>query len=218
MKKVCIPLNHQCGSNGWELLDQVGDPGAFGEIWLACCDKECDYILKYQRYGKTVSSKGEYSSTITPEDFHREVEIQRNMASIGIAPKIADSWECGPEGEEGGAIIMEALNETLFSLMNRYGNTPKKMEILKRCIDVIHKMHLAGYYHGDLHLKNIMFKEPSLGDWHFYLIDFGLSGKLTKQTQEREKKDFDTLILRSEDVISLTTSEEKELRRYIASL
>ena len=61
----------------------------------------------------------------------------------------------------------------------------------------MNKMHQAGYYHGDLHLKNIMAKDQILeGDqdkmadyyahnYRYYLIDFGLSGKLPNYTGQR---------------------------------
>src|SRR5437868_7037230 len=106
---MCVPLTGCAGTpSTWRVVGQLGDPGAFGEIWAACCVRECTYVLKYQRYGKIVSESGEYSGTVTPEDVEREVNIQKRLAEAGLAPPIADWWECST-GHEGGAIVMKAL-------------------------------------------------------------------------------------------------------------
>jgi len=230
--KICIPLKG-CSSSvdkRWEVVDRVGDPSGVGEIWLACCDAECSYVLKYQRFGKTVSSKGEYAASITNDDFLREVSIQRSMSKIGLAPPVIDEWECtgtttstSGTGVDGGVMIMPALNETVFSLLQRYKDSNIRMQILRECIDLIIKMHAAGYYHGDLHLKNIMVSiqpgslrrsEYGSHTYRYFLIDFGLSGKLTLGSDKVEK-DFDTLLTRAQEAIPLSKKEEKELRRYI---
>jgi len=228
--EICIPLKGCLdsttpeGPRKWEIVEQFGDPGAFGEIWLACCSQDCEYVLKYQRYGKKVSSSGVYSSTITSNDFYNELKIQKALVLAGIAPRVVDWWECGTEDDGGGAMIMEAMNETVFSLLKRYDRSVL-VDIIKECINIVDKMHQLGYYHGDLHLKNIMVRDanPGKGDYYshnyrYYLIDFGLSGYLTSKNMDLADKDFQTLLLRVSESVKLTKEESAFLKRYIDSM
>jgi len=177
VSSVCLPIK-TCNEGKWELGTDFGDPGAFGQIWLACCGKECKYILKYQSYTKIISPTGQYITAQDPIDVRQEVAIQRKMYDIGIAPQILDFFECN----HGASFIMKALRETVYSLIARFGE--EKEQIARRCIEVVSKMHYAGYYHRDLHLKNIMVDydayqtEYKDEDYRYYLIDFGLSGVL----------------------------------------
>lgn len=239
--KICIPLKDCAGHEGsslhrWQILGQMGDPGAFGEIWSTCCRKDCQYVLKYQKYGKDVSVSGEYSGSVEPDDVTREVRIQTALALKGLAPKVVDSWNCGG----GGAIVMMALKETVNSLLHRYQSLEVRESIIKGCIDLIEKTHDAGYYHGDVHLKNIMVgfdpdnKEKTYGKslteeqeyetirYRYYFIDFGLSGD--HPNKSRIIADYNSLLgrivelLTENDTIPLGDSDRMLLamiREYI---
>ena len=216
---VCIPLKNCSGRNGvWQIVSKLGEPSAFGELWAACCVESCSYVLKYQRYGKIISEDGSYSGTIEPENIENEVHIQNILASKGIAPTVIDWWHCS---SEGAAIVMNALKETVASLLYRYTLFEIRKVILEQCVVLVAKIHSLGYYHGDIHLKNIMVDyDPSkkvlardynmesfdLMNYRFYLIDFGLSGKLPKNFKERAARilaDYNSLVLRFEELVEI---------------
>lgn len=217
MDKFCIPLRDCSGGEGkrWRITSRIGDPSAIGELSIACCDKDCSHVLKYQSYLKKISESGTYYSSSNSEAIHREVDIQRKMAEIGIAPKVDDFWEC-QDPPIAGVIIMEAMKETLFSLLNRHSDQKIRMELVKGAIDIIAKMHAAGYYHGDLHQKNFMVSRGGKpGTYRLYLIDFGLSDSL-EGNRERIEKDYSTFTTRLFYDFPFDDEEKREIRKYIA--
>lgn len=219
MRKVCIPLSSNGCKGGWLLPGQI-DSGGNGDIWAACCSTDCKYVLKYQTYFSEPIGDQYYGKKLTPEGFYEEISIQEKIQKLGIAPKVIDHWEC--DDKNGCVIIMEALDETIMSLLNRYDNKTN-MEIIKKCIDIINIMHSAGYYHGDLHLKNIMVKsnrdvstkKGGIEGLHYYLIDFGLSGIISDRKYIRD--DFNMFINSINSYSELSKSEIAEIVNYIQS-
>lgn len=76
----------------------------------------------------------------------------------------------------------------MIQLLDQYTERSVIKEILYETISLLQKLHILGYYHGDLHLGNIMVDYEDIGEkidneseryrmrkHKFYLIDFGLS-------------------------------------------
>jgi len=177
-KKICYPVKEKVISSNcldrWEVLERVGEEANYGEIWAACCEKDCEYVLKYLSY----------ENNNTKKDILNEINIQNECAELGLCPKISDAWFC----EEGGAIVMELFHTTVASLFLRYKTDLVRQMILANVIVLLEKLHIYGIYHGDLHLNNIMVKgkrnkiknkdeeeQYNSKDFRYYFIDFGKS-------------------------------------------
>lgn len=199
---LCLPLKRfkfktdnelKCinDDKSWIYKQKIGKPSSYGEVWQACCEKDCRYVAKYQSFG-------EYS-TVIPKDIENEIKLQDEIADKGLSVPIIDSWIC----EHGGIIIMQALKETVSDLILQYQTITVRKMIINRIISLLDKLHQAGFYHGDAHLNNIMVdydtdvylegykKYPknekqryTYIDYKFYFIDMGRSGYLEGEMEE----------------------------------
>lgn len=183
----------------WIYKQRIGKPSSYGEVWQACCEKDCRYVAKYQSFGKSDSISDLYYPTSTPKDIEKEIKLQDEIADKGLSVPIIDSWIC----EHGGIIIMQALKETVSDLILQYKTITVRKMIINKIISLLDKLHKAGFYHGDAHLNNIMVtydtdvylegykKYPknekqryTYIDYKFYFIDMGQSGYLEGDIEE----------------------------------
>lgn len=65
-----------------------------------------------------------------------------------------------------------------------------KKTIIHAVAMLIRVMHDAGIYHADLHLKNILLKRDSSGEFHAYIIDLDKSFALDKLTIDQRIKNL----------------------------
>jgi len=160
---ICFPLTKQlqrgnpnCDASTWRVLERLGEESVYASVWQACCGEKCDYVLKYQAFGKPPDPGGigEFMPLpeVTPEMIEREIKMQQLVYKAGLAPKVIDSWLC----EKGGAIIMRALNCTVKKLFRDYNDSRVRRKIFGSCLGLITQLHNKGYSHGDSHLNNIM--------------------------------------------------------------
>jgi len=88
MKKICYPVKEKVISSScsdkWEVLERMGEESSYGEIWAACCEKDCDYILKYIPY----------ENDSTKDIILNEINIQNECANLG---HLLDLCEENPE-------------------------------------------------------------------------------------------------------------------------
>ena len=205
-KQICYPVKQKLITNNntcsiqWELLQRFGEEANYGEVWIACCRKDCDYVLKYMSY----------ENNNKKEDIINEVNIQDECSALGLCPKIADAWLC----EEGGAIVMEKFQITVANLLLEYKSGNVKQLILANILSLIDRLHLHGIYHGDLHLNNIMVKINKnvdntdisdkehyiLSNYQYYLIDFGKGGKFKDYSDGHVYKDYYEIYSHIEDL------------------
>lgn len=138
--------------------DQLIGKGLYGRVYEACCDENCDYIMKVVEF----RDNDEFGFNYSLENLKREIEIQRELAHAGVAPIIYDAWKT----KTHGFIIMEQLDETLENKID-------KMDYIDKVIDKVKIMHQLGIIHGDLHLGNIMLTKHG----EIRIIDFGSGRK-----------------------------------------
>lgn len=200
MKHICYPIikkiidKNTC-SESWEYLERIGEEANYGEIYGTCCNKDCNYILKFMPY----------ENDNIKEDILNEIEIQKECSVLGLCPNIEEAWLC----EQGGAIIMENFDTTIANLLIAYKSDYIRNIILANLLSLIDKLHLYNIYHGDLHLNNIMVKINNkinapgnhseeelynLKNYKYYLIDFGKSGKIKDDKLKRIYKDYDDIL------------------------
>jgi tRNA A-37 threonylcarbamoyl transferase component Bud32 len=193
-KQICFPVKESLiqsvGFERWEILNRFGEEANYGEIYTACLNKDCKFVLKYMPYDKDNTEKG----------IIKEVTIQNKCADLNLSLPIIDAWLC----EEGGAFVMKKLDYTVANLFNMYQTNTVRNLILANIIMILDKLHLHKLYHGDLHLNNIMVKQHkkiveknidelelyNLSSYSYYFIDFGMSGKLNEKTMKYTYKDY----------------------------
>jgi hypothetical protein len=157
-RTVCFPTT-KIGVKTWKLGNEIpiGEPSAFGTVFEACRDANCDYVLKCM--GETTKEKVEH-----------EVHMQNLCADAGLCPPVTDSWVC--DDEQGGAIIMPILDITLKTRLKNTPDSREQWEMIREALILIGKLHTeAGIIHGDAHLGNFMFDKQG----KLMLIDMGES-------------------------------------------
>jgi serine/threonine protein kinase len=167
-------------------------------LWQSICFRTDDEIKKNVASDDDISLK-----------FDNEVNIQKEVATHGLAPEIYDSWKCS----HGGVIIMGSMRMTVDSLFEeiiKYQDDAYHSEhlpiipqidiykfvviITKKLLYQHNKLMSINVCHQDLHLNNVMItfdKKEDIYEGKFDLkfIDFGQSRKTTKE------KCFDMMVV-----------------------
>lgn len=149
----------------WKQMEKLGG-GAYGSVYKSCCGYNCNYVMKVVRFNEDETSEVFLEET-TLEEFQQEIEMQRKLAKVGVAPRIYDAWK----SKTLGFFIMERLDKTLLRFLKEEDDNKKIDDIMDKVIDKIELMHKLDIIHGDLHSSNIMLNskdEP-------YIIDFGMA-------------------------------------------
>jgi hypothetical protein len=209
----------------WEVTTRMGDPSAYGEIWQACENSRCSYVLKYIPIG-LISPEDPSLLPRTKDDIVREIKLQAKISKFGLAPQVIDSWTC----TTGGVIVMKSMKQTVNSLIRQYTSSMVRHIIVGSCLGIIDKLHSRGYYHGDSHLKNIMvdYKEDDMIEaedafedgevdeiekyklvgYRYYFIDLERSGEI--KTPQDRIVDYEILTMDLNYLLSdLSITEEK---------
>lgn len=192
-------------NKSWTYKHRIGKPSSYGEVWQACCEKDCRYVAKYQSFEKPSTISDVYYSSITPEDIKKEVKLQNSIAEIGLSIPVLDAWVC----KHGGVMIMKILKQTVSDLLYEYRTITVRTVIISEVLSLLKTLHSEGFYHGDSHLNNIMVDynsdnyKKSIGEYpnnelkrykrvgyKYYFIDMGRSGILNKDNQQEIKQDF----------------------------
>ncbi len=174
----CVPLERE-KENAWRIVPTKTGKGQFGSVWMACLHTDCSYVMKIIPLKKGFGLRS----------FKREVTAQKHLASRGLAVDVFDSWVC--EDPKVGVIIMKVLDMTAGSFFSDLGKSTFDQEVLiSSIIGLVQETHRVGYFHGDLHLGNIMLRlmpksyqgpfavRTSKGTFRVYLVDMGRSGAL----------------------------------------
>ena len=137
---------------------RLGADSVFGEVFQACRDEKCKYVLK------CLELKPDQSMS----DFYNEVRMQEVCASKGLCMPVEDSWGC--DDKKGGSIITELLDVTLLEYLESTDDIGKKWEMIWKALTSIFKLHNEAFIaHLDDHLNNFMLSE----DHKLMFIDMG---------------------------------------------
>ncbi len=221
MKKVCYPIEKivhstgKCPTDKWYVLNRIGEKSSYGEVWKACCENNCQYVLKFISTERTNRDDDDNYKPFTKQDIINEINLQKKCADLGLCPAIYDSWLCG----SGGVIIMPSLQITARRLIISNMNDIKVLlEILDNIYNLVDKLHKNKLYHGDMHLNNIMIKASFSGslekrlpgtkgprtsgsrgsefkDDKYYFIDLGSASESSIIDKDKERNDYISLYM-----------------------
>lgn len=154
----------------WIKQEEIGR-GVKGVAYSACCDKNCDYIIKVVKFDKK-NKKTEI------ERFINEAENQQKYYKIDMAPRVVVACYCDHEG----VILMEKVQ-----LLRDYLATKKDEdleELKKKYLEKYKKaIETTGIIQNDTNPDNIAI---SLDGRKPMLIDFGISRKLKSDDDIKE--------------------------------
>lgn len=168
----------------WGLGSKL-DEGEDGYIVHACCGNECKYIVK------VIENKHQRSNFL--QKVSKEIAMQSEFASLGLAPKILDAWMCNSEA----SIVMEKKDTNLVRLVQALVSQNKSQQEILRTIDalqdatlaLVKKAHQNNLVHKDLHLKNVMVDVDEDLDWfNLKLVDFGKSTKVRSESEANSEE------------------------------
>lgn len=197
------PVNKKntCDADSWEIKERIGEESAYGELWKACCDKRCAFVMKFQKYGYPERSEFmEEYEPVTQQTLMNEIDMQNSVAKLGLAIPVVNSWFC----DKGGVIIMRSLKATVREILKTYSNPEVIGTIIVKCLGMIERLHLSGFVHGDTHLNNFMvtyreddateaedeedeMEKYKIYDYNFFFIDFGRSSVLESGKNKNEQ-------------------------------
>lgn len=191
LKKSSIASKRTPCSNGdgaWEVASEISSGTSYGIVYQACCELDCTYILKYQKF----NLHDESIPIIDENMVKNEVEMQVKASVHNLAPVVYDSWVC----ENGGIIIMAPMKRSVSMLLEIYKREDVRKLIVDTVFYTISKLHMIGINHGDAHLDNIMvdytrstipskyeMDEYMASEYVYKFIDFGVAENIN----EREK-------------------------------
>ena len=184
MNVFCSPVNQT--TEGWELPTKwLGKKGSFGSMAEVCKKgaTDCDHVMKIMSVdAKRKGSPPRELRThlkVTPEQFEKEVELQKEAAGLGVAPPVCDSWEC-PLGEDEdkdpsiGVIIMPILQKTLKDILDDDSvEDAEKEAYIFEAKSILKELNGINIQHRDCKLENFMID----GNGKLKIIDFGLAQK-----------------------------------------
>ncbi len=112
-------------------------------------------------------------------DFLKEITMSTIAGSIGVAPKIYDTYVCVNDEDSScyGIIYMEYIQGmTLTNYLYKIHSKETKNKLRKLLEEKIIKLHNAGIMHNDLHSDNVMVIVDDNGQLKdIKMIDFGFA-------------------------------------------
>ncbi len=145
-----------CNKNFTEILENKEALKNNGQCSSIYTDKDKNYIIK----------EIEITRYQTYNDIFKEIEIQQDAYSLGVAPQL----HCYKVETKKVYIIMEKLKD--FEDLTTVYNDKKEDEELKKVIaKTITILYQKGIYHLDLHSDNIFIKKNN----EVKIIDYGIS-------------------------------------------
>ena len=195
MNVFCVPVKGKRDpTERWELPTKwLGKKGSFGSMAEVCKKgaTDCDHVMKIMSVdAKRKGSPPRELRThlkVTPEQFEKEVELQKEAAgildqegnAIAIAPPVCASWYCPPGEDEDkdpsiGVIIMPILQKTLKDILDDDSvEDAEKEAYIFEAKSILKELNGINIQHRDCKLENFMID----GNGKLKIIDFGLAQK-----------------------------------------
>jgi len=161
-------IRQSCENDKWIQSHKIAE-GSQGTVYLACHGKDCNYIIKAQKY----KNRSEI------DDYLEEINNNILASTVNVAPRVFDSWICSNQVY----MVTEYLKES-FKTKLKVDPRNTRQKYYSQIRDKVNQLHSIGLLHNDLNYGNVMIGNDSN---QVYLIDYGLATRLDHPTlQERE--------------------------------
>lgn len=194
------PIKSNCDAQTWLAQTRVGEHIHAGEMWKACCQENCNFVIKYQNI----------TNPYEENKIHNEIRTQYELAMLGLTPGITSAWACS----KGIAFVMPALKLTVRRLIIDSDDSSSVRNILSKVFGMVTKLHAHGYYHGNLHMNNIMIDSKN----KYYFIEVATSNKFSDKYEEKIRqisKDYQSIGM---DIHNLADNLKKEQEKWKKAL
>ena len=175
-----------------------------GNVYEACRNKKCNYVLKVIKYKKDRYEKSGKIDDLSEESIekiwkkeiliHLKINNCQKQNNMIFSPIMYDAWKCKKKDETCFFIVMEKYDGNLTDFLSKF----KEKKLLKIVIDqALQKLYLSLIFiHdrcdiclNDIKLDNILYKKISEFKYNFIFADFGKS--TYKTTIECKEKDLE---------------------------
>ena len=193
-------LGDQIGKSAFSTVFDISTmPGYVIKYQVNCSPNENpiheltkEYYYMKQLEGSGIAPRALYLSRETRIGNTRqlfEIDAVSGKISKAYTKKLNfnfSSWNDGDHCNDGRVrfMIMEKVGKSLDKILEEYPNGLQLSEALEsgaEMIELIKRLHLAGFVHRDVHAGNFA---KSLDGTRWYLIDFGLSGHASEVNEE----------------------------------
>lgn len=189
---------------GWNIkTGNIGEISQFANVYDTCCEEDCTYA------SKIIGNK------MTHAEIQKEIEIHKAIyeRDKSLTIPILDVFETPdkiilvlPKLRMTVGRYLEDMLEDM--LLESESDIPNFLEeYVNKLYNILGKLHVAGFQHGDAHLNNFMINSND----EIKLIDFGKSQRLSQEEQKKEEqknKDYTDLYESLQKVIVYTTINE----------
>ncbi len=145
----------------YRFIKQLGREGKDGRTFLVEDNQKCQFALKL------------FKPTKHRAQIQKEIEMQIQAATAGIAPNVVDY------DLDGRYIVMEKLDMTLFEYFRKQ-NGHLTLAQQKSVVDLFKRLDACGVLHGDPNILNFMRKGRK-----WYAIDYGFAKPITDSVRSR---------------------------------
>lgn len=152
----------------YKIYGELGEPGKDA---ITYCVK-----LKNKKYAKK-----QFKPRKSAKKIEEEAQLQITASKAGISPKILEI------NDKHKYIVMDKLDKHLIDVN---GVKQISLDHQKQLIKIYIKLDEQGIFHGDANPLNYMIKNKKL-----YVIDFGMSKKITPQLQKKLKTNTPNLTI-----------------------
>jgi serine/threonine protein kinase len=169
-------------SNNYFISEQLGS-GAFGEVYLAENEK-----------GNYVAAKVEEKKH-SPR-LYNEYKIYHFLGKSNFKSGLPKIYEFVQTTENYSIMYMQLLGPNLEELFNKHKRAFKLSTVFNiayQLIDLLEKMHKAGFIHRDIKPNNFLVGKDNDSS-QLYITDFGLSKKYISSGKHMKYRDHRSLI------------------------
>lgn len=189
---------------GWNIkTGTIGEISQFANVYDTCCEEDCTYA------SKIIGNK------MTHAEIQKEIEIHKAIyeRDKSLTIPILDVFETPDKiilvlpklRMTVGRYLEDMLKDMLLESESDISDFLE--EYVNKLYDILGKLHVAGFQHGDAHLNNFMINSNN----EIKLIDFGKSQRLSQEEQKKEEqknKDYTDVYESLQKIIVYTTLNE----------
>lgn len=183
MPKVGIPRSLQKWDR-YQVIKVLG-AGGMGAVYMAR-DPRLNRLVALKLVHPGLGHAGGSTGAVFVKRFEREARLQASLDHPHIC-KVYEIGEMPSDTDDSGYpyIAMQLISGKPLHLAQLEMSLFEKVQVLRKVADAMHTAHRQGLIHRDIKPSNIMVERTADGNWHPYVMDFGLARETTGSDNSR---------------------------------
>ena len=183
MPKVGIPRSLQKWDR-YQVIKVLG-AGGMGAVYMAR-DPRLNRLVALKLVHPGLGHAGGSTGAVFVKRFEREARLQASLDHPHIC-KVYEIGEMPSDTDDSGYpyIAMQLISGKPLHLAQLEMSLFEKVQVLRKVADAMHAAHRQGLIHRDIKPSNIMVERTADGNWHPYVMDFGLARETTGSDNSR---------------------------------